>query len=236
MIKHIFETLYRRFIVLFSVSLYVRYLRRKGVVVGDNFCAFNLSTINIDLSRPSLITIGNNVSINRNFTILTHDFVSGIFIKCYSNVLPSSGHVKIGNNVRTGQNVTILKGVTIGDNVFIGANSLVITDIPSNSIAAGTPCKVIMGIDEYYEKRKVACVKEAFEYAQSIKQRYNRRPVISDFREEYSLYIDGNNIDDYPRLKKFITNQLGKNYDNYISHHKAMFSGFDEFLKAAGIN
>ena len=36
-----------------------------------------------------------------------------------------------------------MPGVTIGDNVIIGAGSVVTKDIPSNVIAAGTPCKVI---------------------------------------------------------------------------------------------
>ena len=40
-------------------------------------------------------------------------------------------------------NVVVMKGVTIGDNVIIGANSIVTKDIPANTIAVGSPCKVI---------------------------------------------------------------------------------------------
>ena len=40
----------------------------------------------------------------------------------------------------------MLPGVTIGDNVVIGAGSVVNKDIPSNSVAVGTPCKVIKAI------------------------------------------------------------------------------------------
>ena len=36
--------------------------------------------------------------------------------------------------------------VTIGDNVVIGAGSVVVKDIPSNSVAVGNPCKVIRAI------------------------------------------------------------------------------------------
>lgn len=234
-LKNVIDSIYRRIVVYLGINNYVAYLRRKGIIIGDNFQAFNLDTINIDMSRPSLISIGDNVSVNRNFTILTHDFVSGIFIKCYSNVLPSTGHVHIGNNVGTGQNVTILKGVTIGDNVFIGANSLVTKDIPSNSIAAGSPCKVVMTLDDYYNKRQIACVKEALEFALSIQRRFHRRPVLSDFREEYSLFIDGSNFNDYPEFHEFIKQQLGSNFKNYIRDHKAMFASFEKFLAAAGV-
>lgn len=51
--------------------------------------------------------------------------------------------IHIGDNVWIGGNVTVLPGVTIGDNCTIGAGSVVIKDIPANSVAAGNPCKVI---------------------------------------------------------------------------------------------
>lgn len=49
----------------------------------------------------------------------------------------------IGNNVDVGCNVTIIGPITIGDNVKIGAGSVVITDIPSNSICVGNPARVV---------------------------------------------------------------------------------------------
>lgn len=53
----------------------------------------------------------------------------------------------IGNNVTLGVNVTIIGGVRIGNNVTIGAGSVVVRDIPDNSIAVGNPCKPIRFID-----------------------------------------------------------------------------------------
>jgi serine O-acetyltransferase len=49
----------------------------------------------------------------------------------------------IGNNVNIGAGAKILGGISIGNNVDIGANAVVITDIPSNSIAVGVPAKII---------------------------------------------------------------------------------------------
>lgn len=57
--------------------------------------------------------------------------------------LDSKGEIVIGNNVWLGDKVTILAGVHIGDNVIIGANSVVTKNIPSNSMAAGNPAKVL---------------------------------------------------------------------------------------------
>lgn len=51
--------------------------------------------------------------------------------------------IEIGNNVWIGAKVTVMKGCKIGDNVIIGANSVVTRDIPPNSIAVGSPARVI---------------------------------------------------------------------------------------------
>ena len=130
----------------------------------------------------------------------------------------------------------ILKGVTIGGNVFIGANSVVSRDIPSNSIAVGSPARVVHTLDDYYKRRKEECVSEALDYARSIKERYGRQPVPTDFWEEFPLFVDGNKISDYPELKSIIKRQCGPMYESYIKHHKANFDGFDSFLEAAGLN
>ena len=57
--------------------------------------------------------------------------------------LKSKGEIVIGRNVWICDKVAILGGVTIGDNVIIGAGSIVTHDIPSNSMAAGMPAKVV---------------------------------------------------------------------------------------------
>ena len=79
----------KRFLIRRNPQKYTDFLRKKGVKIGKNFRMFG--SINIDLTRPSLVSIGDNVALNRNFTILTHDFVSGIFIHKYSEFIPSSG-------------------------------------------------------------------------------------------------------------------------------------------------
>lgn len=53
----------------------------------------------------------------------------------------------IGDGVWIGGNVTILPGITIGHNSVIEAGSVVVRDIPANSIAVGNPCRVIKRID-----------------------------------------------------------------------------------------
>ena len=49
--------------------------------------------------------------------------------------------VKKGASI--GSNATILCGITIGENALIGAGSVVVKDVPANSIVVGNPAKEI---------------------------------------------------------------------------------------------
>lgn len=215
-----------------SSESYCKYLRQKGIHIGNGTVVYP-KTCQIDLTRPSLVSIGENCLLNRNTTILTHDFVTKVFLNLDWGFINSSGRVVIGNNVRFGQNVMVLKGVTIGDNVFIGAGSIVTRDIPSNSIAVGAPCKVVMTLEEYFQKRLQKSEEEALDYARSIKERYNRKPVPSDFWEEFIWFVSGNEVDNYPEIP--IASQLSNYFDLYKESHKAKYKSFDEFLAAAGL-
>lgn len=53
----------------------------------------------------------------------------------------------IGDNVNLGVNVTIIGDIRIGNNVVIGGGSVVVKDIPDNSVAVGNPCRVIKTIE-----------------------------------------------------------------------------------------
>jgi acetyltransferase-like isoleucine patch superfamily enzyme len=59
----------------------------------------------------------------------------------------SKGPTRIGDNVWCGANVVITSGVTVGRRCVIGANSVVTTDLPPFSIAAGSPARVLRTID-----------------------------------------------------------------------------------------
>ena len=215
-------------------SIWIKNLQKQGVDIADDVLIANIRYISIDLSRPTLITIkGNGTRLNKGLEILTHDYATMVMVNKYNEFIPSSGKVYIGENVYLGRNVTLLKGAHIGNNCIIGYNSVVMGKIPDNSVAAGCPAKVICSLDEYFAKRVCVCVEEAFEYARSIKERYNRMPIPSDFWEEFPLFVSGNEVDKYPEIP--IKRQLGKAYDEWVKNHKAQFKSFEEFLKAAGL-
>ena len=109
---------------------------------------------------PRLISMGNNVHLAAKVLLVPHDAIH----LCLNNLEKSSGGgirykekigcIEIGNNVFIGSNTTVLYDVKIGANVIIGAGSLVNKDIPDNSVAAGTPAKVIGTFDEFVARRK----------------------------------------------------------------------------------
>lgn len=228
MIRHIIRIINDMWIHRSSESL-IKYYRSQGIKIGNNSIFRSPKHTKIDLMRPSLITIGDNVDMNDHFTIMGHDFGHRVFLPLFGEFLSSSGVVSIGNNVYIGTNVTILKGGIIGDNCIIGAGSLVNKPIPSNSVAAGVPCKVICTIEEYYAKRQKQWVDEAFVYANAIREREHREPNISDFRPEFGLFIDKHNIENYDLAP--IKSRLKDKYEYWLEHHKAPFDGFEDFLE-----
>ncbi len=114
-----------------------------GMTVGkdcfvDNDCYF-------DSSHCWLITIGDRVVFGPKVRILCHDASLKKSLG-YTMI----GKVTIGNDVFIGADSIVMPGVTIGDKVVIGAGSIVTKDIPSNSVAVGSPAKVIKTYDEFY--------------------------------------------------------------------------------------
>ncbi len=127
-------------------------LRKSGVKIGINSEIF--ANVNFG-SEPYLIELGDNVRITSGVKLTTHD--GGLWVLRNLGKLENAdrfARIKIGNNVHIGINSIIMPGVVIGDNVVIGAGAVVTKDIPSNSVAAGVPARVIETIDEYYEKNK----------------------------------------------------------------------------------
>ncbi len=216
-----------------SSESYIDYLRKRGIEIGSGTYIQSPKTTDIDDTRPSLVSIGKNCFINKYFEIHTHDWVSHVFLHSGRDMINSSGRVTIGDNVAFGRHVMVLKGVTIGDNCFIGAGSIVSKDIPANSVAVGAPARVVMSLDEYYDKRMRVSESEAFDYARSITERFNRRPTPSDFWEEFPLFVNGKDVEHYPEIP--IKRQLGPMYAHYVENHKAKYKSFEEFLKAANI-
>lgn len=64
------------------------------------------------------------------------------------------GVPRLGDDVFIGVGASVLGEITIGDAVHIAANTLVIQDVPSNSIAIGVPAKLYPRLPAKREKPK----------------------------------------------------------------------------------
>ena len=107
------------------------------------------------------IEVGENFFANYNFIVLDGNYVRiGDNVWIAPNVgIYAAGHpldvedriggeeyafpVTIGDNVWIGGGVTIIGGVTIGRNAVVAAGSVVIRDVPPDTLVAGNPARVV---------------------------------------------------------------------------------------------
>ena len=93
------------------------------------------------------VTIGNNVLTGPRVLITDNAHGDSLFklldTAPTERCLYSKGKVVIEDNVWIAEGAMIMPGVRIGKGSIIAANSVVTKDIPSYSVAAGTPAKII---------------------------------------------------------------------------------------------
>jgi len=93
--------------------------------------------LNLDRLYPQGIHVGENTLIASRVTIMSHDHCKRV------DGQPLLADVYIGKNCFIAVGATIVPGVKIGDEVIVGAGAVVTKDVPSNTIVAGNPAKVI---------------------------------------------------------------------------------------------
>lgn len=114
--------------------------RFTGMRIGKN-CHISQKAIP-DPLLPELIEFKDGSGCGIGVKLLTHNAMNiqhGAF---------SFGPIIIGENARIGAYSVIMPGVIIGEGSIVGANSLVTEDIPSFTIAFGSPAKVIRELTE----------------------------------------------------------------------------------------
>ncbi|MDP5240571.1 DapH/DapD/GlmU-related protein [Uliginosibacterium sp. 31-16] len=122
-------------------------LVRRGLVVGRNF--YMQDGCVIDACHCWHITIGDDVTLGPNVTILAHDASTKRALG-YVRL----GKVAIGHRVFIGADSIVLPGVKIGSDVIIGAGSVVTADIPAGSLAAGNPARVLGTTADYLARQQ----------------------------------------------------------------------------------
>lgn len=112
------------------------YRKMYGMKIGRNVVIAR--TVDLDTNvNPQGIHIGDNTWILSHAVVLSHDYCQG-----------EGGKGKrfdtyIGRNCVIGINSVIMPGVTIGDHCVVAACAVVTKDVPSHTIVAGNPARVI---------------------------------------------------------------------------------------------
>lgn len=123
------------------------YFRRQGAQVGENcfIVPTHLGT------EPYLVKIGNHVAIANGVVFITHDGAAWVF----RDEVPDTqvfGPIVIEDNCIVGQNAILFPNIRIGKNSIVGAGSVVISDVPPNTIVMGVPARPLGSVDKYREK------------------------------------------------------------------------------------
>lgn len=121
-----------------NVKLNPKLILGEGVIIGPRFTGFVADKVEI---KADTILAGNVTIISENHGIDPESNTP------YHAQPLTTGPVEIGKGCWIGQNVSILPNVTIGDKCVIGSNSVVTKDVPSYSIAVGSPARVIKRYD-----------------------------------------------------------------------------------------
>ena len=82
------------------------------------------------------VVIGETAEVGENVTLLQGVKLGGTSLK------REKRHPTLGNNVVVGAGAKIIGGFTIGDGSRIGAGSVVVREVPTNSVVVGVPGRV----------------------------------------------------------------------------------------------
>ena len=83
------------------------------------------------------VVIGETTEIGENVTLYQGVTLGGTSLR------REKRHPTLGNNVVVGAGAAILGAITIGDGSRVGGGSVVVNDVPPNSVVVGVPGKVI---------------------------------------------------------------------------------------------
>lgn len=152
---------------------FVHFIRGEGrIVIGDDVLVEGKSSFIFSsvLPEPPLLSIGSGSYINHNCSFIVASRVSigaRALIASGVTIFDSPGHsldrerrqlglpprpseirpVSIGDDVWICTGATIFPGVTIGDGSVIALGSVVTSDVPADSLAAGVPARVIRRLE-----------------------------------------------------------------------------------------
>jgi len=109
---------------------------------------------------PKLIRLHNNVHVHKTARIVTHDMLNKFLLARNPDndfgYREKIGCVELMDNVYISMNVTVMPDVRVNKDCIISAGSVVVSDIPENSVASGIPAKPTGRFDMFVALRKMS--------------------------------------------------------------------------------
>lgn len=187
----------------YSSESYVKYLKSIGIEIGDGTYFFDSPNTSIDIQRPHLIKIGNNVKIASGVKILAHDYCRSTVFQATRKYVPDYGFTSIGDNSFLGLNSIYLMGAQLGRNCIVGAGSIVTSVYPDNSVIAGSPAKLICTVSDLAARKDLKAAESAVDYAINFFIRFKRWPTVREMSNSFCwLYLPHSikTLEEYPDL------------------------------------
>ena len=210
-----------------SGEKYIAYCKRGGATIGNNVTVYSAKNTTIDETSLQHIFIGDNTQITAGVIILAHDYSYSVLGNIYGELPRQQKDTITGKNVFIGMNSIILMGSNIGDNVIIGAGSVVSGHIPSNTVCAGNPAKIICSLDQFLVKGRTRFEESARCYYAGIKRK--KQDVTEEDMIIYrSLFAEKSEMERYIAYGKFrgVENEKIINMENYRK-----YKTFNDFME-----
>ena len=116
---------------------------QKGAIIGNRCKVSSHSFVCEGVTVEDGVFIGHNVTFTNDLfpraTNAQGELQTQADWQCIRTL------VKTGASIGSG--ATLLCGITIGENAMVGAGSVVIRDVPANTVVAGNPARVIKKIN-----------------------------------------------------------------------------------------
>ena len=139
------------------------------------------------------VVIGETTEIGDDVLLYQGVVLGGVSLK------KEKRHPTIGNNVMIGAGTIVLGPVSIGNGAKIGAASLVVRDVPSNSVAVGVPARIGVGysakdISEFGHNRLPDPIADAFKFLgrqiDSVEERLGAVEQMQGIKVKIDRYVD----------------------------------------------